>query len=77
MQIIFFRNISIDLSSNLDITRGTVVWNKVDELWFFTVNNVRGRDDSSLTAMLQSIEAVMKQSDYVVQEKPLTWLQAL
>ena len=47
------------------------------DLCFFAVDNVLGRDDTVIVEMMSRIEDVLKEADYVKEHRPLTWLRAL
>ena len=46
-------------------------------LFFFPVDNVRGRSDPQVQHLLQDVEKVIDESDYVHKEQPLVYLQTL
>ena len=46
-------------------------------LCFFPVNNKEGLRDYDVMNLMSSIESVVKEAEYVVEPRPLTWLKAL
>ena len=46
-------------------------------LFFFPVDNVKGRADPQVIHLLQEVERVIDESDYVHQEQPLVYLKTI
>jgi hypothetical protein len=59
------------VNTNAQGSRGTA------DLYFFPVDNKLGRGDPTMTQLLSVIEQRIDESDYVHEEKPLSWLQVL
>ena len=72
-----------------DIFSSSLAWSNVIEndtavgangrasLFFYPVDNVKGRSDPTVIACMKDIERVIDESDYVHQEQPLVYLQTI